>query len=165
MGLGGRQQTMAYLQADQGRANAKEVEGLVGEQGAGNAVLLDGCLLHNHLLGSPAQVQSSFSVGHLPQYTLPVQDDPYSEKGKISPSKHICTGNGAWKAGLGLSTTPGAGTRSSAKLCQARPSRAHLTSCHARPVEMKEVATPNRVNSTGRGGTPPCRNTHPFLLC
>ena len=27
---------------------------------------------------------------------------------------------------------------------------------------MKEVATPNRVKSTGRGGTPPCRNTHSF---
>ena len=32
----------------------------------------------------------------------------------------------------------------------------HLTICHARPVEMKDVATPNRVNITGRGGDPPC---------
>ena len=32
----------------------------------------------------------------------------------------------------------------------------YLTICQARPVEMKEVATPNRVNRTGSGGTPPC---------
>ena len=44
---------VAHLQANEGGADAEEVEGLVGEQGAGDAVLLDGRVLNNHLLGCP----------------------------------------------------------------------------------------------------------------
>lgn len=43
----------AHLQANEGGADAKEVQGLVGEQSAGDAVLLDSRIVNNHLLGRP----------------------------------------------------------------------------------------------------------------
>ena len=52
---------MTDLQADQGRADAPQVELLVGQQRGRDALLLDGRLALNHLARRPAPHQRSMA--------------------------------------------------------------------------------------------------------
>ena len=148
------------LQADQCGADAPQIELLVGQQRGRNTLLLDGCLALNHLARRPAAHQHSLLAQLTRQLATHLK---LKAQGLVMGKPRFVTCvqyriYGIVQASRNTShTTKFCGVYSAeAIVVSGGAVFAHLTMPKDRKVEMKDVATPNSVNSTGTGGTLPC---------